>query len=222
MRTRKPCPGCGKEVHRRSADKVCDDCARSIKMWAEHLATVKAAENKARVNLKGQAHWYPQFYFSGPHVHINEIGEIRRELSELFEELGERLCSDILDWPDARGEKPEELYPIPDVRKSLKKGENYAERVSYPCSKGGNSFRDKTGLIDSRNLELLRALWDRTARFTEFAYLGGVKDGKNLLLQLATGEMSPQDFQENDMRIAKGTQNAIYLQAKLGGKKKSA
>jgi hypothetical protein len=191
-------------------------------MWPKHLATIKAAENKSAITLKGQAHWYPQFYFGGPRCRINELDELRRQLSELFEELGERLCSDILDWPDARGEKPEELFPIPDVRKPLKKGANYAERIPYPCSKGEHSYHDKTGLIDSRNLELLRGLWDSAARFTDLAYTGGVQDGKNLLLQLATGEMSPQDFQESDMRLAEAKQDAIYMHHKLKGKKKSA
>jgi hypothetical protein len=65
-------------------------------------------------------------------------------------------------------------------------------------------------------------LWDSAARFTDLAYTGGVQDGKNLLLQLATGEMSPQDFQESDMRLAEAKQDAIYMHHKLKGKKKSA
>jgi hypothetical protein len=215
MRTRKPCPGCGREVHSRSADKVCDDCARAILKWAEHVAKIKATPDNSMVLLKGRYHWYPMFYFGGPRQHVDELDELRADLARFFEELGERLCADVLDWPDAREEKPEALFPAPDVRKPLKRGENYAEMVSYPSSKGENSYHDKTGVIDRRNLELLRGLWDRTARFTDLAYIAGVQDGKNLLLQLATGEMSPQDFQEQDIKLGKARQNAAYLHSKL-------
>jgi hypothetical protein len=201
-------------VRSRPADKVCDDCARAISKWGEHLATTKAQPDKRMVLLKGQYHWYPMFYF-GEQGHSNELDEMRTDLAKFFEELGERLCSDILEWPDVRGEKPDDLFPVPDVRKPLKHGEKYAERVIYPASEGDKSYHDKTGLIDRRNLELLRGLWDRTARFAHVAYTEGVLVGQNLLLQLATGEMSPQDLQEHDIRIARERQNASYLHSKL-------
>ena len=66
-------------------------------------------------------------------------------------------------------------------------------------------------------MELIRGLWDRTARFADLAYTGGVQDGKNLLLQLASGEMSQQDFAEYDVRLAKKRQEATVLHEVMKG-----
>jgi hypothetical protein len=217
MKTRKPCPGCGQVIHGREAEKVCVDCRRAIDSWNKHIATIKAAPDQCMVLLKGVYHWYPMFYFGGPRCSIFELDEMRGELAEFFEELATRLCSHIVEWQDARGEKPEELFPVPDVRKPLKTGQNYAEPVGYPATHGESSYHDKTGLIDRRNLELLRGLWDRTARFTDLAYIAGLTDGRNLLLQLSSGALSVDDLQEHDVKVARDRQNAAYLHRKLKG-----
>jgi hypothetical protein len=189
-------------------------------MWGEHLAGIKEAEDTSPVGLKEMAHWYPEFYFGGPATQIDELDDLRRDLSRAFAELGRRLCINILEWQDSRTLKPEPLFPIPEVREPARKGEKFGARVDYPCNKDGSpSHDDETGMINTRNLELLRTLWDATARFTHLAYLGGLQDGKNLLVQMAHGELSPQDFQARDIEIAKEMQSARYLHQQLSSRR---
>jgi len=158
------------------------------------------------------------FYFGGPHARIDGFDAVRTELAQLFEEAGTRACVEIFDWKDTpfeQRENSQDLYARPDVRHPKKKGEAYGERAEYPTSEGGPSYHDQYGKIDARMLELLRLLWDRTARFAEMSYIGGLQDGRNLLLQLSSGQLSTGDLDKQDLRIARKRQNAAFLQRKL-------
>lgn len=213
MRTSKPCPGCGEVDHSRPADKVCAECAAAIASWNQHIARVKVDSDKVAVSIRSCYHWYPMFYF-GEHGTSNELGELRTGLAKLFAELGERICGELLKWPATADLNPERLYSDPRVRRASH-GYPEGELISYPTSNGDGSSGESVGMADRRTVEILRALWDHTARFAHAAYLNGVAEGRNLLLQLSTGAMSPQRFQEDDLNLARKTQDAKYLHQEM-------
>lgn len=227
-RTSKPCPGCGKSDRYRTADKVCKDCDHAIKSWGEHVANVNADKKLATVILKREWHWNPGFYYGGPRQEPEGFSETRRSLGQLFWELGELSCAEKFESCDAPDEAHLDksnttyLYKRPDIRFPLKKGEQYPERCDYPASEGdGGSYNALYGRIETKLLETIQALWDHTARFAQMSYLGGLMDGKNLLLQLSSGEISPEKFNEKDIEIAKRVQKSGFLHQKLGRKKKA-
>lgn len=219
MRTHKPCPGCKKVVSSRPADSVCDECARAIANWREHVSRVNADKELETVRLKRAWHWYPGFYFGGPHVHIDGLSETREELGRLFWELGELSCKERFEWKDAPDRPGEKDWPYlfvrPDVRRPPTETFRNGQPVEYPASEGSSCYHSLYGRLDKRLLEVIRLLWDHTARFAEMAYLGGLQDGRNLLMQLASGQLSTDDLQKRDLAVAKDVQNANYLHRKL-------
>lgn len=212
--TRKPCPGCGKSDRQRRVDEVCHDCATAIKNWNAYVTRVKDSPEGVHVTLKGAIHWYPRLY-SLPHRTNKELDEVRHDLDTLFPAFGEHLCSERLSWGDSRGVEALEMFPARDVRRPLEKGQQYRERVLYPVYKGEGSNRESVALIDKASLEFLQALFDRTARYGHLSYLAGVADGRDLLMQLAAGEITGAELAERDMRLAKQTQDARYLHEAL-------
>jgi hypothetical protein len=219
-RTLKACPGCGAKNTARRVDQVCEDCAHAIRCWNEHVAATNARPDLATVRLKGAYHWYPMFYGSGPREEVEGFTETRDELGRLFAELGELSCISKFHWKDSprrRDDEPEceFLFVRPVVRRPPKKGRHYGEQAVYPASEGSACSNPLYGKMNSRTLEVIRLLWDRTARFAEMAYLGGVQDGRNLLLQLSSGALSIDDLQKWDMNLARERQNAKYLYLKL-------
>ena len=152
-RTTKACPGCGLVDRGRPADKVCSRCAHALEQWDKHVAAVNAEKVLATVRLKGAYHWYPMFYFGGPHCHLDGLSELRDGLAQDLEELGERCCVESLDWKDfdyEQREAAEYLFLVPEVRLPKKKGERDGERVGYPAS-DSSPYRDrKSTRLNSR------------------------------------------------------------------------
>lgn len=147
-------------------------------------------------------------------IGINGLNQTRDELAKLFKELAELCSSDILD--PVEGYEPDitHVYIVPQIRNE--KGDRFLE---YPTSQGSGGYRSPYAKIPKRLLEVIRALFDRTARFSEMAYLGGLQDGRDVLYQMASGQMSPQDVNEHEVRTAQKIQNAAKLHRKLGGKR---
>lgn len=221
--TRKPCPGCGEVDRCRPADAVCSKCAQAIKNWNAYKERLESpGAEMVTVGLKGAYHWYPMFYF-GDRSHCDELSELRETLARAFPELGEGLCEDVVPekaW-DYTALFPDMQYKVPDP--DHKKGTPGPQTLDYPCSKGGTSCGvEKYGLIRKDRLELLRKLWDATARFTELAYLTGLKEGKDLLKQLASGGITVAELQEEDRKIGERVQNARKLHRAMKGFKLEA
>lgn len=217
-RQKKPCPGCGAVDRERKAEEVCTDCAHAIKKWREHIASVQERKDLTTVGLKGASHWYPQFYFGGPRASIEGLSETRSEIGKLFWELGRVISVTALDWKDIRPTDVLPLYFRPDVREPLKKGASHRERIDYPASDGSGGGCETYGKIETRALDILRKLWDHAARFAEMAYFGGVQDGRDIIFQMARGEMSVSELQEADVRLARDIQNSGKLHQKMKGK----
>ena len=200
------CEGCGEVCTGRSADKVCRDCQHSIDEWRKHLRETKADRTFSTVCLKGAYHWYPLFYFGGPRITIDGFNETRDQLGILFARLGELSCKEKLSWEDMRGENPPSLFERPDS--------------DYPASEGSPCYRPVYGKIDQELLTVIRSLWDHTARFAEMAYLGGVYDGRDILFQLSSGQISTTQMQDRDMKLACKLQSTAARYRRLAARKK--
>jgi hypothetical protein len=217
-RIKKPCPGCGATDQYRKVDEVCSNCRHVLDSWAQHTAEFSQKKEFATVIIKGAWHWYPQFYGCGPRDQPEGFSETRQALAITFAALGKRMCAALLDWKDVPHKEREGAQPLffkPDVRFPKKPDEHYARPAKYPSSDGNSGDLGYFGRIDSTVLDLLRKLWDHAARFAEMAYLGGVQDGRNMLFQLAKGELSPSELAEDDVRLAQNMQNSAYLHKKL-------
>jgi len=215
---KKPCPGCGAADCYRKADQVCGDCRHALEEWGKYKSEFSQQKNLATVIIKGAWHWYPQFYGCGPRCHPAGFSETREALGETFAALGKALCVTRLDWKDIPHTERKDALPLffkPDVRYPKKSNEYYAKPAKYPSSDGDSGHTGNFGKIDSTVLDLLRKLWDHTARFSEMAYLGGLQDGKDILFQLASGELSASELAEKDLGLARNVQDSAYLHKKL-------
>lgn len=217
--TKKPCPGCGQSNTGRAADKVCDKCRHAIDSWNQHVSKAHGDPSLETVLLKGAPHWYPEFYF-GHTCSMPELSQVRSEISQLFFALGELICVEQFGWRDA----PE------DCRTRRAEGEysylfnvglykdSKGKRLGYPASSGSSTYDRVYGKIPGKLLLVVRRLWDRVARFAELAYLSGLTDGRDILLQLSSGEMSVQEFQEKDIELCRRKQNAVLLNQHINSK----
>jgi hypothetical protein len=214
-RTRKPCPGCAKVVSSRDADKVCHECKRAIDSWHAHVEKANSSTELETVRLKSAWHWYPGFYYGGPYHCVEGFEQTRDEMSRLFWELPELVCTEKLDWKDGRRKGDDKDYPFvyekPKTVFLPKRGSRFGDPVEYPTSDGSGDYNATYGKIPKRLLEVIQALFDRTARFAEMSYLGGFQDGKDLLVQLGNGELTPSKIGEQDIRLAKKIQDSAYL-----------
>lgn len=163
------------------------------------------------VRLAGYAHWWPGFYYGGPHCHLEGLDETRRGIQELFDRIA-KLVSDPVPYgysadPNREAKPLYRKEKVPDPQPS--RGEVYRPLLSYPCSDGQDN--STYALIDRDLAEALHQLWDHVARFLHMSYLGGVEDGRNLLLQLASGGLSTDKLAEVDMQRAREMQTAKHL-----------
>lgn len=207
----------------RSADDVCANCRRDLGNWAKHVerqaALAKRGGTRKMVRLVEYPHWWPGFYYGGPHHHMEGLDETRRGVQELFDRIA-KLVSDPVPngWRVNSSEEAEALYhkqKIQDPQPSP--GATYRPILDYPCSDGQSA--EHYALVDRDLAEALQQLWDHVARFLHMSYLGGVEDGRNLLLQLVSGGMSTDKLAEVDMRRAKEMQTAKHLAKALKVKK---
>lgn len=217
-RTRKPCPGCGVVSRYRPANEVCGRCETALKEHAEYLADVKdrlERDGSVRlVALAGASRWWPTFYYGGPRCHIEGLDETRQDLRDLFDRVARLVCKPL----------PENYYPGEAIVKKCKRlyhrevvldpestrGQHYRPRLDYPSSEG-ESGGATYALVDPQLADALQGLWDHVARFLHMSYLGGVTDGRDLLMQLASGEMSTDDLAKEDVALAKRVQTAGHL-----------
>lgn len=213
-RIKKPCPACKKtDQYRPTADDICIRCSKAIENWNQHVAEVNTNPDLSTVKLAGAHHWYPGFYFGGHSHGVKGMDETRTELGKLFAELGELSCVELLDRVDAStadDKDPKMLYQKPHLRDDQ-------GHLNYPTGDGSNGYANDRciGRMNARTLEVLRQLFDRTARFAEMAYISGLQDGRSILLQLAQGGLSADTLAEKDVNIAKKVQNAARLHDKI-------
>lgn len=218
MRTRKPCPGCGEVDRYRHADSVCSKCEKGLEEWREHVkrqrSLIERSRSRKLVALAGAEHWWPGFYYGGPRCHIEGLDETRKGLRKLFDDLAKLVCEPVPSNYSA-GQDVGWLYHAEEVGDpESKRKPKYRPYLDYPCSRSISSSSEYA-LIDPELAKVLQQLWDHVARFTHMGYLGGVEDGRDLLMQLASGAMSTDKLAEEDVQRAKRIQVAGHLSRAL-------
>ena len=194
--TRKPCPGCVAVKRARKADEVCAACAATLKGWKAHVESLQEQSTKGEcvfVLLPERDYAWPGFYFGGPRAHIPGFDELRDTLLGLMHRLSHRMC-EVLPEGTHPVHKAEKLFQPPDR--------------DFPMSEGQHGWWTVLARIYPADLELLRGLWSTVAQFVHVSYMGGREDGRNLLLEMASGEISSQDFAAKDLKMAKQVQEA--------------
>ena len=205
--TKNPCPGCGAVKRNRKADAVCDDCAAAIEGWNKHVESLRAQAavgECAFVRISEMPYAWPSFYFGGgPRCHLSGFDEMRDKLTEVLHDLSHRLC------------EPVPGQYMSDTPQLIEKPGH-----DFPMSDGQHGWFSIVARVAKVDLKLLRDLWYTTAQFAHLCFLAGREDGRNLLLDLASGEMSSQDFAQADVKIAEQIQEAGRRAKGLPKKKK--
>jgi hypothetical protein len=163
--TKKPCPGCG-EIVQREAEKVCWQCRKMLDE-AEAAQTRQSREKDTEVVM------LPWRYYSLPHIsHAVGHGEPRHG-DEIQKAI--RGIAELLGKPAGfeRGRSVSALVP----------GQ---EDYDYD---GENTVRLPKGLRD-----LIERLYTAIMAATDYAYEEGCRDGNNLIVRLAKGEVSIEKF----------------------------
>lgn len=194
----KPCPGCGATGEYRLVDQVCNECWRVLKATRKHEEYIAAALKEGRELVvlphNGSWHWWPRFY-QGNSSTSNENRESRDTLGHALAELS-TLVGELTTAQDTR-------------QASLLTHEGYSiygvgHRGSRDCWQGTTIYdqSDSNGalyLFNPRVAELFRVIYDAIGRSLELTDADGRRAGNNLLMELANGGLTIDEF------------NAVYL-----------
>lgn len=202
-RQSKPCPGCGATGEYRLIDQVCNECRRVLKAARKHEEYVAAALKEGRELVvlphTGSWHWWPRFY-QGKSSTSNENRESRDVLGHALAELS-TLVGELTTAQDTRQASllTHDGYSIYGVKHS-----------------GGGDCWQGTSIYDHRALylfnprvaELFRVIYDAIGRSLEFTDADGRRAGNNLLMELANGGLTIDEF------------NAVYLPPAVANNKR--
>jgi hypothetical protein len=176
--TVEPCPGCGKD-HKRKKEKVCDECENAIAKWNAHVANQAELGEEKPYIMNGRSHALPYIQYEGEG---RQYGHPDREpLRSRFFEL-----SMLLSTPsDATyQDKPERLWPH-ERMKTTYRMDDY------------NVYRNMKPVI----AKLLGDLYFEVNETVQTAHAKGVAEGKNLLLSLAGGHITNDEFNKEAARL---------------------
>jgi len=179
--TKEPCPLCKESHWNRDRNKLCDNCLTEI----ERFRKFEQDTIKARGPMK--LYWAN----SGPSFFNDESSfDEGRALPDRFRELvfllGEPKPTDVY----------EDRYKYP-LLPTYKNG-----RVNHTSDLAADqllSFKPEVA-------EALQKLYERIEINLGLTHSDGVNEGKNILLQLARGEMSVKELQAADMKHARQIQ----------------
>lgn len=167
-KTSAPCPLCHEESEwaRRDVNKVCSTCWEEIK-GLRRFHEEQLAETKG-LEIYGIA-WHPRFSAGGRAYFYTR--EQDKELENAFYEM---MC--LLGAPSAK-------HP------------SYFSGKKLPTFDASGSISiDKYRMFTPEQAKTIQRAYNAINAFLEAAYTGGVDEGRNILQQIASGEMSPQDF----------------------------
>lgn len=190
-RTTKPCPGCGKVNPHRKADEVCWTCQENLKKVA--AVEAELAQLRARMNgtlaIQTEPHpiWVPdRCYFVEAHRALYQ--------SEAYRQFADATVSMIqaLVAPLDRARKPREN---PGYNAIPAKGDHYnVQRREIR----GYAEISKDGKAAAQ------AWWRVIGEWSKTCYAIGVKDGQDLLGQLAAGELTVGQVNDRVFEITTG------------------
>jgi hypothetical protein len=172
-----PCPGCGKD-HKRKKDKVCDECSEKIEKWDAFKATQDKLGEEVPYKLNARAYSLPSIPNDDRGMsHPNR--EDREPIRNRFFELSFLLSTPSeATWKD----QPPSLWP----HEQLKTWRNEYE-----------IFRNMKPAV----AKLLGELYFEVAVGMRKAHEKGVAEGKNLLLSLAGGHLTSDEFNTQAARL---------------------
>jgi hypothetical protein len=173
--TYKPCHGCGGTLWR-YADRLCEKCAsllslgRAVKMDEDHQT-----ESKEEALFRLVPDW--------PHFFVQEDA-VRRELVEAFQALARRVLSPSKSHRDAYAKN---VFPLPaETRGRTYYTTFYEKALVY---KGPSATGKAIDRLDLAVRAALRSQHD-----------AGLREGGDLLAQLARGEISVKKLNEETMK----------------------
>lgn len=188
----KPCPGCGATGQYRLVNSVCDKCkvvlehARKHEEYAADL--LKDGKELIALPCSESVHWWPSFYQGSSHF-SNENHAARKSLAYALAELstlaGELIYAPELDENGA-GKLTHEEYSIYGTGHSTRE-----------CWQGLHTWSGgRLYLFNPRVAELFRIIYDSIGLSLSLTDADGRRAGNNLLMELATGELSIDEFNE--------------------------
>lgn len=189
-RQSKPCPGCGATGEYRLVDQVCDDCKRVLKAARTHeqyaADLLKAGKELIALPASDSKHWWPSFY-QGKASASNENHAARKSLAYALAELstlsGEFTHACKSEEKNA-GKLTHEEYSIYGAGCSTRE-----------CWQGRNTWSGgRLYLFNPRVAELFRIIYDAIGLSLELTDADGRRAGNNLLMELATGQLSIDEF----------------------------
>lgn len=173
-----PCPGCGMPDLYRSSDKVCEACARLLKQartindWIERGGDKKV--ELVRVPAENCPHFYPGLYMGLPSWSCEDRRPLRAAMVRLINLVSEPLKSDCWHEDGAMLTNP-----------------GFKEKWE-----GARELRS----MDAQVAQTIRDLYDAIALALVSTYNGAKREGQNVLLNLAAGHISIDDFNEQQLR----------------------
>jgi len=188
MRTRKPCPACH-EVHPgRAADEVCYECKKLLedgRKARQASARNIQYEDRVFVHVPRHRHWFPSFY----HGTADRDDTLRDLMADLI-----RLVTreEVIEHRPASAEYltgPE--FSIHQIDRSQHFLPRYAGWEDDSSAPARTASREAVALI--------RGLYTAIGESRERAYKTGRAHGQNLLLQLASGDLTVKEFNERSM-----------------------
>ena len=165
----KPCPGCGKVVSGRKPDEVCFLCREKLAKYDKLAAALGKTENDVRVVYDDWCHLNGKVLWT----YDEHNGEFEGWLHRLVQAFSR---------PDTT------KVTLDDIR------EGRTPTVVPVLGQSSGSGKPRHALLPKPLVELIIEIRQLIPAIVKSRYEAGKRDGQNLLLQLASGELSQRDF----------------------------
>lgn len=175
--TKTPCPGCGTVDHHRPANAVCQSCRQKLDRVAEIEAENQQLRAQVAETLSAETAPYVIYLPDSGYG----IAQGRLAKSDAYSTFAKATAAmfKTMTAPLARGrvERWPGTVPVRYEYGTRTLTENHAEHYGW-------------AELTKDGAEAARAWWKAMAAMVQAHYGAGVEDGRDLLVQLATGEMT--------------------------------
>lgn len=194
-RTRKPCPGCG-GTYDRPVDKVCEVCERLLRQsheLEEWALEIKAGNNDQELVVVAPPHvwhWWPQLYMGSPRG-MEHYGSAHERLEQVIAKLAVAVSQPV--------DSTKSTFNRLSYTKTGEKGpgslttKRFSELSGYGHVWGSTSHHR---VIRREVANLIRELYESVAEALIETYDGALKDGHDLILELAAGRLTIDKLNE--------------------------
>lgn len=199
--TRKPCPGCHQPppwgtYWKRPADSVCAACQAYLE-WAKQQRSKTVQPNLVEVAVPPleSVHCWPRFYcgLAGSHTEVRE--RLEQLLATLFCQLSEEVG--VLDFVSGMTVDGVPEYLLnKGVRDGGLEWRMFLKRFGDRPIQNASVIR----LIRPDVAQTFRDLYDAIADALIETHADSTTEGRNLLLQLASGGITMEDFNRRAAR----------------------